>query len=227
MFSEPIGNLLQLLALGMEFVGISLAAIELRFPRIAAALVAYQADIVRPPGEQTKGSPGDIAEGRWLEASLRDFYLLQHLEEGRSENLLTNAIKFVGFCWVVGTLIALLFGSFTAIIETEFSTLLLLYFLPIAILVAFPPVIYLVARIVVFTRNFSEGRGIGTLGLLIAFAGLMLELYQVITVAISDQPSIGEAPYGLKVLVCTAGFMLFVFAAYIVVVARETLRQTE
>ena len=81
MFSESAGNLLQLLALGMEFVGISLAAIELRLPRLAAGLVAYQADIVRTPADQVEGSPGDIKKGRWLEASLKDMYLQRHLEE--------------------------------------------------------------------------------------------------------------------------------------------------
>jgi hypothetical protein len=227
MFSEPAGNLLQLLALGMEFVGISLAAIELRFPRLAAGLVAYQADIVRTPADQIKGSPGDIEKGRWLEVSLKDMYLQKHLEEGRRTRPVVDSMKFIGFCWVSGTLLALLVGSFRAIFETDLGTLLLLYLLPVAVLAVTPLLIYLAARIVFFTRTFSEGRGIGTLGLLIAFAGLLLELYQVITVALSDQPSIGEAPYGLKMMVGTAGMMLFVFAVYIVVVARKITRDTD
>ena len=183
--------------------------------------------VVRTSADRVKGGPGDTQRGRWLEASLKDIYLQKHLEEGRRAKPWVDSVKFIGFFWLVGSVLALLVGSPSALLEANPITLALLYLSPIALLAIAPPIIYLAARIVIFTRTFSEGRGIGTLGLIIAFAGLLLELYQVITVVLSGQPSTSEAPYALKVLVGTAGAMLFAFAVYILVVARKITKSNE
>jgi hypothetical protein len=66
--------------------------------------------------------------------------------------------------------------------------------------------------------------GPSSIGLIIAAVRLVLEAYQVVTVALSDQPSITRTPYALQVLVFTIGFLLLILLIYIIVVIKVEAR---
>lgn len=222
MFSEPVGNLLQLLALGLELVGILLAAIELRYPKIAKAIM-----------DQAKGikfgedDPGPSAHDRWLSMSYRDFLRGDFMEEQHRRPPWAPLIVLWGIFTLFFVVRAVVFGDQVLIAENT-TTLIAIYIgVPIVLGIGTPTLIYIAARIVNFTRTFTEDRGLGSIGLLIAGVGLLLEAYQVITVALSDQPSISQAPFSLQVLVSTIGFLLLIFLIYMAVVIRFEARQRQ
>jgi hypothetical protein len=214
MFSESNGNLLQLLALSMEVVGISLAAIELRWPEIASGIVKYHGG--------GSGAKGDA----WLTMTLRQFYRWEQTGVGAPTKSLTGFTIFWWLCPTVYFTFEYLTSSLTMNSALVFD-LVVLFSIPLVIIALTPLMIFLAARLGRFVASFSRDRNVGNLGLVIALAGLILELYQVVTVAISDQPSIFAAAFPLQILVATVGAILLIFTIYVVSVVIKVSRLKE
>ena len=211
MFSESNGNLLQLLALSMEVVGISLAAIELRWPKIAAAIVEYH------------GGGSGLKKDAWLAMSLSQFYRWEQTGVGAPTKPLIGLASFWWFCTTAFFTSEYLAGSLVLSSETilDFTVL---FAMPLGIIALTPLIIFLSSRLGRFLSSFSRNRAVGNLGLVIAFLGLVLELYQVVTVALSDQPSISSAAFPLQILVATVGSILLIFTMYVISVVVRVRR---
>ena len=221
MFSESVGNLLQLLALGLELTGLLLAGIELRYPKLAKAIM----DHAKGVNLQGASIPGPSAHDRWLTMSYRDLLRGDFLEEKHRKG--SRWVPLI-LLWTVFSLFLIvrsfMFGDHILVAENTTFLLVLYLGVPAVIAIGSPTLIYLAARVVRFTRSFAEDRGLGSIGLVIAGVGLALEAYQVVTVALSDQPSISQTPYALQVLVSTIGLLLLIFLLYLVVVIKVEAR---
>lgn len=169
-FNETVAAGLQYVTFPLELIGLTLALIEVRFPRLAARLTQQIERLSAPmrdlqSDQSSSESMMERSLGLLLSRLLRfGYYILTAiyvlkmiydlLERGPESN------------WLVGLLISYIIAGVV---------------MTIALLVLGLTMYFLVVGGSEFARRFVAGRAIGTLGILIAGVGLLGELYQVLT----------------------------------------------
>ncbi len=169
-FNETVAAGLQYVTFPLELIGLTLALIEVRFPRLAAYLTQQIEQLSAPMrdlrSEQSGGeSMMERSLGLLLSRVLRTgFYILTAIYTVKLIYQLLDRGPETG--WLIGLLTSYIVS---AVIMT------------IALLVLGLTMFFLVVGGSEFARRFVAGRAIGTLGILIAGTGLLGELYQLLT----------------------------------------------
>ena len=169
-FDETLAARLQYLTLPLELIGLTLALIEIRFPKAADYLTRRIERLAMPMAAMRAGDSGaESLMERSLGTLLRRvlnaglglltlFYLVQ--------GIYTLAVRWPDLGWLIGFLIGCLI---TAIV------------LSITLVLVGVAAFFLVVGGTDFAKRFVAGRAIGTLGILIAGLGLLGEVYQFVT----------------------------------------------
>ncbi len=170
LFSEALAARLQYVTFPLELTGLTLALIEVRFPKVAAYFTRQIERLSVPMQELRSGQSGsDSTMERSLGALLSrmlktGFYILTAIYGAKLIYQLLTLGPEPG--WLVG----MFFGYvISGIIMT------------VALVVIGVTIFFLVVGGSDFARRFVAGRAIGTLGILIAGLGLLGELYQLLT----------------------------------------------
>lgn len=173
-FNEAVAARLQYVTFPLEAIGLTLALIELRYPRAAAWLtrrierLATPMDALRQGGEADQGALERSLEALLSRLLTAGFVVLTGVYFLRGLHGLVAGHEDWG--WAVG-----LFVEFLVVAITMIVVLVLLG------LAAW----FLVVGGSDFANRFVAGRAIGTLGLLIAGLGLLGEAYQFFTQLLS------------------------------------------
>lgn len=161
---------LQYVTFPLELIGLALALIEVRFPKLADRITRQIEHLSTPIDELRSGGSGDnsVMErslgtllSRMLKAGFYIWtavYLAQLVYHLPARGLDPN--------WLLGMLIGYVFTAIVMII---------------ALVILGLTIFFLVVGGSDFARRFVAGRAIGTLGILIAGLGLLGELYQLLT----------------------------------------------
>ena len=169
-FNEAVAARLQYLTFPLELIGLTLALIEIRFPKAAEYLTRQIERLAMPMETMRSGEVGaeslmQRSLGTLLKRVLNTgiglwtlFYLLQGIY-----GLFT---RWPEFGWLIGFGIGYLISTI-ALTVTLVAIGITTYFV--------------VVGGTDFAQRFVAGRAIGTLGILIAGLGLLGELYQLIT----------------------------------------------
>lgn len=169
-FNENLAARLQYLTLPLELIGLSLALIEIRFPRAAEYLTRQIERLAMPMKSMRAGESGPES---LMERSLATL-LKRVLNAGFGLLTLIYFIRGV-------------YGLFTRwpelgwLIGFGIGYLISTIVLAIALVLVGITTFFLVVGGTDFAQRFVAGRAIGTLGILIAGLGLLGELYQFIT----------------------------------------------
>lgn len=169
-FSEEVAASLQYVTFPLELVGLTLALIEVRFPKLAAYITRQIERLSGPMQELRSDRPGsdsmmERSLGTLLSRLLKaGYYVLTAIYIAKLIYPLLSRGPEAG--WLIGLLIGYVISG---VIMT------------VALLVLGVTVFFLVVGGSDFARRFVAGRAIGTLGILIAGIGLLGELYQLLT----------------------------------------------
>lgn len=169
-FNETIAARLQYVTFPLELIGLTLALIEVRFPKAAAYLTRQIERLSVPMQELRSGESGsesvmERSLGALLSRILKaGFYILTAIYGVKLVYRLFS--RGPAPDWLVGMFISYLIS---AIVMT------------VALVVLGLTMFFLVVGGSDFARRFVAGRAIGTLGILIAGLGLFGELYQFLT----------------------------------------------
>jgi hypothetical protein len=175
-FGNEMSNVLQMYTFPLEVVGLTLAAIEVRFPERAKRLAGLLEDIYShfagletKKWHRNKPRPMDANPFRYV-LLLTRYYLSPH----------SWADVWIGvaFAVVFGAMIGLtIYSPNDALSLTWLSVQFWTTFISISflfILVLF----WSTHKLAKITLNFVEGRAVGTLGIIIAGLGVLGEAYQ-------------------------------------------------
>ncbi len=166
-FNEAVAARLQYVTFPLELIGLTLALIEVRFPK-AAAYLTRQIERLSMPIEDLR-SGNDATVGKSL------------------ETLLSRILKAGFGILTVIYLVKIVYGLLSSGFDLKWLTGVFIGYLVFAIIMTVALVIigltmfFLVVGGSDFARRFVAGRAIGTLGILIAGLGLLGELYQFLT----------------------------------------------
>lgn len=169
-FNETVAAGLQYVTFPLELIGLTLALIEVRFPRLAAYLTQQIEQLSAPMRDlrSDQSSSESIMErslGLLLSRVLRTgYYILTAIYTAKL--IYQLLVRGPETSWLIGLLISYIISG---VIMT------------IALLVLGLTMYFLVVGGSDFARRFVAGRAIGTLGVLIAGIGLLGELYQLLT----------------------------------------------
>ncbi len=170
LFNETVAAGLQYVTFPLELVGLTLALIEVRFPRIAAYLTRQI--------ERLSAPMRDLRSDRPSSESMME----------RSLGLLLSRVLWSGYFVLTAVYAAkLIYQLIDRGLETGWLIALLMSYIisgiimTIALLVLGLSMYFLVVGGSDFASRFVTGRAIGTLGILIAGIGLLGELYQLLT----------------------------------------------
>lgn len=192
MFSTQLLDTLQVVAFPLEVLGFSLALIEVRFPRLAEAMVNGISRTVAKA----------VSRSASFEMQERDSVsLLKHARSrliGKDGG--TNYLSLVlpayvlkvvwwafllwGLALLTVILGAMIFGVSPDLAKGVLQILLILA-MPIAASGIICGLDMLAGALVYFTDRFVEGRAVGTLGLFIAGLGVLADGYQVAALALA------------------------------------------
>lgn len=170
LFNEAVAASLQYVTFPLELIGLTLALIEVRFPKLAASLTRQIERLSAPMEELRSGRSGsesmmERSLGALLARVLRTgYYILTAFYAAKLIYELLSRGPEAG--WLLGMFISYVIS---AVIMT------------IVLLILGLTMFFLVVGGSDFARRFVAGRAIGTLGILIAGIGLLGELYQLIT----------------------------------------------
>ena len=175
-FSNEMSNVLQMFTFPLEAVGLTLAAIEVRFPERAKRLAGLIENIYSHfAGLETKKwirnrpRPMDANPGRYV-LLLTRYYLSPHSW--------ADVWISIAFALVLAAMVGLAIYSpnealSPAWLSAEFwTTFVSISFLIILVL------FWATHKLAKITLNFVEGRAVGTLGIIIAGLGVLGEGYQ-------------------------------------------------
>ena len=169
-FNETIAARLQYVTFPLELIGLTLALIEVRFPKVATYLTRQIERLSVPMQELRSGQSGSesIIE-RSLGALLSrmittGFYILTAIYGAKLIYQLLSRRPEPD--WLVGMFFSYVISGIIMIV---------------ALVVLGLTIFFLVVGGSDFARRFVAGRAIGTLGILIAGLGLLGELYQLLT----------------------------------------------
>ena len=164
----------QAIAFILEFIGLSLAFIEVRLPGTAQKIARFLAKLASP-----------IQELRKAKESGSKAY----------ESLAGGLGKLLNTVLTIGTIPLVILFVFNAIEAASAGTLTVSWLVPqfisfIIQIVVVTLCLILLSIILYFTvaggsdfaTRFVEGRAVGTLGIMLATIGVMMELYQLVTV---------------------------------------------
>lgn len=169
-FNETVAAGLQYVTFPLELIGLTLALIEVRFPRLAAYLTQQIEQLSAPmrdlrSDQSSSESMMERSLGLLLSRLLRTgYYILTAIYIAKLIYYLLD--RGPESNWLIGLLISYIIAG---VIMT------------IALLVLGLTMYFLVVGGSEFARRFVAGRAIGTLGILIAGVGLLGELYQLLT----------------------------------------------
>jgi len=169
-FNEAVAASLQYVTFPLELIGLTLALIEVRFPKSAAYLTRQIERLSAPMQELRSDRPGsesmmERSLGVLLSRMLKTgYYILTAIYIAKLIYQLLSRGPEAG--WLLGLFISYVISG---VIMT------------IALLVLGLTIFFLVVGGSDFARRFVAGRAIGTLGILIAGIGLLGELYQLLT----------------------------------------------
>ena len=169
-FNETVAAGLQYVTFPLELIGLTLALIEVRFPRLAAYLTQQIEHLSAPmrdlrSDQANNESMMERSLGLLLSRVLRTgFYILTAIYTAKLIYQLLD--RGPETSWLIGLLISYIISG---VIVT------------VALLVLGLTMYFLVVGGSDFARRFVAGRAIGTLGILIAGIGLLGELYQLLT----------------------------------------------
>ncbi len=169
-FNETIAAYLQYVTFPLELIGLSLALIEVRFPKVAAYLTRQIERLSVPMQELRSGQSGgesliERSLGVLLSRLIKTgFYILTAIYGVKLIYQLLSSEPALD--WLTGML---------------FSYVIWAIIMTVALVVLGLAVFFLVVGGSEFARRFVAGRAIGTLGILIAGLGLLGELYQLLT----------------------------------------------
>jgi hypothetical protein len=170
LFNQAIADSLQYVTFPLELIGLSLALIEVRFPKVAANLTRQIERLSAPIQELRTGQSGS-----------------ESLIERSLGVLLSRLIKTGLYSLTAIYSIKLIYQLFSRTAEMNWLIGMLLSYVVWAIVMTVALVLlgllmfFLVVGGSEFSRRFVAGRAIGTLGILIAGLGLFGELYQLLT----------------------------------------------
>ena len=168
-FNPSTAATLQYISFPLEVIGLTLALIEVRFPTTAARMTRTVERLAQPVDELRHGRPTGAGE----------------MEIERALGTLLQRVLTVGFVVLFGyfairTLVDAMTGALAAdwLVGT-FITLIVTSIITAVGLTLFSVIVYFtVIGGSDFARRFVAGRAIGTLGILIAGCGVLLEGYQ-------------------------------------------------
>ena len=169
-FNETVAAGLQYVTFPLELIGLTLALIEVRFPKLAAYLTEQIEQLSAPmrdlrSDESSGESMMERSLGLLLSRVLRTgYYILTAIYIAKLIYQLID--RGPETSWLIGLLISYIVSGVV---------------LTIALLVLGLTMYFLVVGGSDFARRFVAGRAIGTLGILIAGIGLLGELYQLLT----------------------------------------------
>jgi|GEM_PF-1365928 len=170
LFNETVAAGLQYVTFPLELIGLTLALIEVRFPRVAEQLTQQIERLSAPLRDLRSGQSGSES---MMERSL---------------GLLLSRLLWTGYLILTAVYVAkLIYQLIDRGPETSWLLGLLISYIvtgiimTIALLVLGLTMYFLVVGGSDFARRFVAGRAIGTLGILIAGIGLLGELYQLLT----------------------------------------------
>ena len=170
-FDVQFASDLQFLTFTLEVVGLTLACIEVRFPRLAQRIVE-----------------SFVSFEQRMERELKPFYQTVESLNARGDYRTANAIQVVNSWWVVTLALPLVFFGILQIgvywrtgSWSLFFDLQLLLLLVAATMLA--PLMYWLFG---FVNRWVEGRAVGTFGILLAGLGVLGEGYQLITQLIAS-----------------------------------------
>lgn len=169
-FNEALAARLQFITLPLEIIGLSLALIEIRFPRTAAYLTR-QIERLSMPMEAMRA--GESGADSLMERSLGTL-LRRILNAGLGLLTLTFLVQGIYGLFTRWPELGWLIGFLIDYVITAITLTITLVLLGIT-------TFFLVVGGTDFARRFVAGRAIGTLGILIAGIGLLGEVYQFIT----------------------------------------------
>tara|TARA_B100000315_G_scaffold185806_1_gene174990 strand:- start:20768 stop:21280 length:513 start_codon:yes stop_codon:yes gene_type:complete len=159
-FSNELSNTLQMFTFPLEVIGLTLAAVEVRFPELAARLAGY---VSREAKSMTP-----IGQLEMWNAQRRKTSSLSPIREKMNLYLLP-VISYTRFMPIaLGlTFVGMIIIS---ILNADFHGLLMMSLLMLVV-ICYGSLIY-------FADRFVEGRAVGTLGIIIAGLGVLGEAYQ-------------------------------------------------
>ncbi len=169
-FNETVAAGLQYVTFPLELIGLTLALIEVRFPKLAAYLTEQIEQLSAPmrdlrSDESSGESMMERSLGLLLSRVLRTgYYILTAIYIAKLIYQLID--RGPETSWLIGLLISYIVSGVV---------------LTIALLVLGLTMYFLVVGGSDFARRFVAGRAIGTLGILIAGIGLLGEFYQLLT----------------------------------------------
>jgi hypothetical protein len=197
-FSAEFAYALQFITFPLEFIGLTLATIEVKFPGTAARIAQSMDDVtgrVRSVNEADQKDT-DAARALWQQgkrlAAVKRFFADDYSNESIAFFFepVAPAFKIIGP--LLGFIVKLLLFGFIGLILLDFifdspaidqiwSVLgallsVFIYLLMLAILLF--ALWLLISFAAFFSTSFVEGRAVGTLGILLAGFGLLGEAYQ-------------------------------------------------
>ena len=200
-FSNEVASTLQYVTFPLEFVGLVLATIEVRFPSLAVRIATSMDDLtirlrsVDDAGQRDRNAAKQLwDEGQRIAAARRYFAddysgtsMTEFFEPIMPVFRVLGPVFRMTFRVAFFGLICLLLMDFVLdnpALDVVWSILgvvltFLGYLLLMAVLVFFAWLILLMASF--FSTSFVEGRAVGTLGIIIAGCGLLGEAYQFTT----------------------------------------------
>lgn len=169
-FNEIMAARLQYVTFPLELIGLTLALIEVRFPKVAAYLTRQIERLSVPMQELRSGQSGS-----------------ESIMERSLGALLSRVLK-TGFCILTAIFgVKLIYQLFSRgpepgwLLGMFFSYVVSTIIMTVALVLLGLTVFFLVIGGSEFARRFVAGRAIGTLGVLIAALGLLGEFYQLLT----------------------------------------------
>jgi hypothetical protein len=162
-FSNEISNTLQYFTFPLEVIGLTLAAIEVRFPVLAKSIDSYC--------NYRKITPGNFFSLSSVISDVQDWSLFKSMPPT------LIGILWLGFVYILITS-SVLFGT---VVRRGLS---FEQGLPIALLAApvLAVLLWMIDKVLVMiyrlTSNWVPGRTVGTLGIIIAGFGVLGEAYQ-------------------------------------------------
>lgn len=164
----------QAIAFVLEFIGLSLAFIEVRLPGTAEKIARFLATLAAPIQDLRKGQSGS---------------------SNAYESVSRGLGKLLNTVLTLGTIPLVILFAFNAIEAAIAGTLTVSWIVPqlvsfIVQIIVVTLCLILLSIILYFTvaggsdfaTRFVEGRAVGTLGIMLATIGVMMELYQLVTV---------------------------------------------
>lgn len=170
LFNESFAARLQYVTFPLELIGITLALIEVRFPR-AAAYLTGQIERLSMPIQEMRA--GEVGAESLMERSLATL-LSRVVKAGLYVLTAIYVVQLIYLAVVRWPEMGWLVGFGAGFLVTVIAATVALIILGLTLF-------FLVVGGSDFAQRFVAGRAIGTLGILIAGLGLLGELYQFLT----------------------------------------------